>query len=95
MNIIKESFDNLPMALCFFNSRGIACLVNRRMLWVSTQLLGSSVQTFRNWSRHFDPHQIPWPSWTPGRPPIGSRMARSCGLRRRSYRQKMAAVTPR
>mgnify|MGYP006938609484 CR=1 FL=1 len=34
MNIIKESFDNLPMALCFFNSRGIACLVNRRMLWV-------------------------------------------------------------
>lgn len=45
MNIIKESFDNLPMALCFFNSRGIACLVNRRMLWVSTQLLGSSVQT--------------------------------------------------
>ncbi len=45
MNIIKESFDNLPMALCFFNRRGIACLVNRRMLWVSTQLLGSSVQT--------------------------------------------------
>lgn len=45
MNIIKECFDNLPMALCFFNRRGIACLVNRRMLWVSTQLLGSSVQT--------------------------------------------------
>ena len=45
MNIIKESFDNLPMALGFFNSRGIACLVNHRMLWVITQLLGSSVQT--------------------------------------------------
>ena len=43
MNIIKESFDNLPMALCFFDRRGIACLVNRRMLWVSAQLLGSGV----------------------------------------------------
>lgn len=51
MNIIKKSFDNLPMALCFFNSRGIACLVNRRMLWVSTQLLGSSVQTLSELER--------------------------------------------
>ncbi len=51
MNIIKESFDNLPMALCFFNHRGIACLVNRRMLWVSTQLLGSSVQTLSELER--------------------------------------------
>ena len=51
MNIIKESFDNLPMALCFFNRRGIACLVNRRMLWVSTQLLGSSVQTLSELER--------------------------------------------
>ena len=39
------------MALCFFNSRGIACLVNRRMLWVSTQLLGSSVQTLSELER--------------------------------------------
>ena len=51
MNIIKESFDNLPMALGFFNRRGIACLVNRRMLWVSTQLLGSSVQTLSEMER--------------------------------------------
>lgn len=51
MNIIKESFDNLPMALCFFNRRGIACLVNRRMHWVSTQLLGSSVQTLSELER--------------------------------------------
>ena len=51
MNIIKESFDNLPMALCFFNRQGIACLVNRRMLWVSTQLLGSSVQTLSELER--------------------------------------------
>ena len=45
MDIIKESFDNLPMAVCFFNARGVACLVNRKMLQVSIQLLGSSVQT--------------------------------------------------
>ena len=51
MNIIKESFDNLPMALCFFDRRGIACLVNRRMLWVSAQLLGSGVQTLSELER--------------------------------------------
>lgn len=51
MNIIKESFDNLPMALGFFNRRGIACLVNHRMLWVSTELLGSSVQTLSELER--------------------------------------------
>lgn len=51
MNIIKESFDNLPMALGFFDCRGIACLVNHRMLWVSAQLLGSSVQTLSELER--------------------------------------------
>ena len=42
---IKESFDTLPMAVCFFDGDGIARLVNRRMLEVSEQLLGSGAQT--------------------------------------------------
>ncbi len=45
MNIIKESFDNLPIAVCFFDSRGIVRLVNRRMLAVGAALLGSGIQT--------------------------------------------------
>ena len=45
MNMIKESFDNLPIAVCFFDARGIVRLVNRKMLAVSETLLGSSFQT--------------------------------------------------
>ena len=45
MNAIKESFDNLPMAVCIFNSRGLVRLMNRRMLAVTAALLGSGAQT--------------------------------------------------
>lgn len=45
MNAIKESFDNLPAAICIFNSKGLVRLVNRRMLSVGTMLLGSGIQT--------------------------------------------------
>lgn len=45
MDIIKESFDNLPIAVCFFDSRGIVRLVNRRMLHVGDMLLGGGFQT--------------------------------------------------
>ena len=45
MNAIKESFDNLPTAVCIFDSRGLVRLMNRRMLTVTAALLGSGVQT--------------------------------------------------
>ena len=45
MNAIKESFDNLPMAVCIFDSLGLVRLMNRRMLSVTAVLLGSGVQT--------------------------------------------------
>ena len=45
MNAIKESFDNLPMAVCIFDQRGLVRLMNRRMLSVTAALLGSGVQT--------------------------------------------------
>ena len=32
MNAIKESFDNLPAAICIFSSKGLVRLMNRRML---------------------------------------------------------------
>ena len=32
MNAIKESFDNLPTAICIFSSKGLVRLMNRRML---------------------------------------------------------------
>lgn len=45
MNVIKESFDNLPMAVCIFDQKGLVRLMNRRMLSVTAALLGSGVQT--------------------------------------------------
>ena len=45
MNAIKESFDNLPAAICIFGANGLVRLVNRRMLAVGTMLLGSGIQT--------------------------------------------------
>lgn len=45
MNAIKESFDNLPAAICIFSSKGLVRLMNRRMLTVGSWLLGSGIQT--------------------------------------------------
>ena len=45
MNVIKESFDNLPIAVCFFDRHGLVRLVNRRMLEISSMLLGTEFQT--------------------------------------------------
>ena len=45
MNAIKESFDNLPAAICIFSPKGLVRLMNRRMLTVGSWLLGSGIQT--------------------------------------------------
>ena len=45
MNAIKESFDNLPAAICIFSSKGLVRLMNRQMLTVGSWLLGSGIQT--------------------------------------------------
>ena len=43
-NAIKESFDRLPTATCFFDSTGSIVLCNRQMYQLSRQLLGSDMQ---------------------------------------------------
>lgn len=45
MNRIKEGFDYLPIAVCFFDSNGVVRLINHRMLSVGLALLGSGIQT--------------------------------------------------
>lgn len=45
MNAIKESFDNLPTAICIFSDKALVRLANRRMLSVGAMLLGSGIQT--------------------------------------------------
>lgn len=45
MNVIKESFDSLPTAICFFDLRGIIRLVNNRMLRIFNMLSENGIQS--------------------------------------------------
>lgn len=45
MRHIKGSFDNMPIAVCFFDKRGIVRLVNHKMLFVSDELCSNGIQT--------------------------------------------------
>ena len=44
MDIIKESFDHLPLAICFFDSHGISRLINHQMLNIMCKLRPDGIQ---------------------------------------------------
>ncbi len=45
MKHIKESFDNMPIAVCFFDKRGVVRLINHKMLSIGGELFGDGIQT--------------------------------------------------
>ena len=45
MDQIKESFDSLPIAACFFDKNGVVRLVNHRMLVIANYLRKGGIQT--------------------------------------------------
>ena len=45
MDRIKESFDSLPIAACFFDKNGVVRLVNRRMLVIANWLRKGGIQS--------------------------------------------------
>ena len=45
MDRIKESFDSLPIAVCFFDRNGVVRLINHRMLAIASQLRKGGIQT--------------------------------------------------
>ena len=45
MDRIKESFDNLPIAVCFFDKNGVVRLINRRMLAIANRLRKGGIQS--------------------------------------------------
>ena len=45
MDRIKESFDNLPIAACFFDKNGVVRLINRRMLAIASWLRKGGIQS--------------------------------------------------
>lgn len=46
-NVIKESFDQLPSGVCFFNYKGDIVLCNRQMYRLSQYLFDSDMQHLR------------------------------------------------
>ena len=46
MDRIRESFDSLPVAICFFDKNGVVCLINHRMLMLTDRLRKNGIQTF-------------------------------------------------
>lgn len=44
MDRIKESFDSLPIAACFFDKNGVVRLINRRMLAITNWLQKGGIQ---------------------------------------------------
>ena len=45
MDRIKESFDSLPIAACFFDKNGVVRLINRRMLAIANWLRKDGIQS--------------------------------------------------
>ena len=45
MDRIKESFDSLPIAACFFDKNGVVRLINRRMLAITNWLQKGGIQS--------------------------------------------------
>lgn len=47
MKHIKESFDNMPIAVCFFDKRGVVRLINHKMLSIGGELFDDGIQTLQ------------------------------------------------
>ena len=45
MDRIKERFDSLPIAACFFDKNGVVRLINRRMLAIANWLRKGGIQS--------------------------------------------------
>lgn len=54
MDMIKESFDQLPNAVCFFDARGVIRLINHRMLAIADLLHKNGIQTLEELQHALD-----------------------------------------
>ena len=44
-NAVKEGFDTLPTAICYFDRNGLLRLINHRMQEIAAVLCGCNLQT--------------------------------------------------
>ncbi len=51
MNYIKESFDHMQIAVCFFDEQGIIRLINHKMMAINNELCDNGIQTLFEFRR--------------------------------------------
>ena len=89
-NAVKEGFDTLPAAICYFDRNGLLRLINHRMQEISAVLCGRDLQTLTDLEQALH---------SPGamRPPASthSRTGRCTILRCALFRTNTAYRTPR
>ena len=94
-NAVKEGFDTLPAAICYFDRNGLLRLINHRMQEIAAVLCGGICRPLRIWSR-----RCAVPAAVCGyamRPPAStnSRTGRCTILRCALFRTNTAHRTPR
>ena len=57
-NAVKEGFDTLPAAICYFDRNGLLRLINHRMQEIAAVLCGDRKSTRLN-SSHYQQSRMP------------------------------------
>ena len=89
MDRIKESFDSLPIAACFFDKNGVVRLINRRMLAITNWLQKGGIQSLAEMQSALQapPGKCVLSGSAPLDLPLSGRNRR-CALRRSRSQQK-------
>ena len=95
MDRIKESFDSLPIAACFFDKNGVVRLINRRMLAIANWLRKGGIQSLAEIrdALHSPPANVR--CLDPRLWITAFRTGRRCALRRSRLQQKRASAIRR
>ena len=95
MDRIKESFDSLPIAACFFDKNGVVRLINRRMLAIANWLRKGGIQSLAEMQSalHSPPANVRCLDLRLRS--TAFRTGRRCALRRSRSQQKRASAIRR
>ena len=87
MDRIKESFDSLPIAACFFDKNGVVRLINRRMLAITNWLQKGGIQSLAEMQSALHRRQV-CAVWIRTFGFTAFRTEQRCALRRSRSQQK-------
>ena len=91
MDRIKESFDSLPIAACFFDKNGVVRLINRRMLAIANWLQKGGIQSLAEMQSALQAPPATFAVWICAFVFTAFRTGRRCALHRSRSQQKRAS----